>query len=141
MTKLPERPEEPARPQWRKADWTRVREALEKRIAALDLAPSVSTTDLDEKATRIQKAIQDTVKDTVPVARRPRLIRVGWSEECTSSVRLTRRARRQWTKSGAESDYNAYRSAANGKQRQIRKDTLLAWRETVEHVSRDPKKM
>ena len=141
MTQIPERPEEPARPQWRKADWPRVREVLGGKIAALCLGPSACTTDLDEKATKIQEAIQDTVKATIPVARRPRLIRVGWSEECTSSVRLTRHARRQWTWSGAEGDYVTYRAAANGKQRQIRKDTILAWRETVEHVSRDPKKM
>ena len=138
---VPERPESPARPQWKKADWDLVRDTIERNLAKIDLTPSVCNADVDRKAKSIQEAIQQTVEETIPKSRPSTFARAGWSTECTDRVRDTRRARRRWTENGREQDHAAYQTAVNEKKRQIRRDTTLAWRQIVEDITGDPRKM
>jgi hypothetical protein len=85
--------------------------------------------------------IQDTVRDTIPLAKPSRWIRTGWSDECTESVKRARRARRKWVAHGSQEAYINYRQAVNEKKRQIKRDSMLGWRQTVADTMRDPAKM
>lgn len=138
---IPTQPERPARPQWKRAEWVRVRETLEQKIIDLELVASTCHADLDDKARRLQDAIQETIELTIPKGRPSHLVRIGWTPECKEATCQARRARRRWTRSGLDIDYVAYRTATNSKKRQIRLDTRATWRQTVAHITEDPKKM
>ena len=62
---IPTQPKRPARPQWKRADWDKVRETLQQKIDDLDLVSGTSHADLDEKARRLQTAIQETIELTI----------------------------------------------------------------------------
>ncbi|KAI7106877.1 hypothetical protein KC340_g1239 [Hortaea werneckii] len=119
-TSVPQQTERPAQPQWRKADWKKVRERLKYRLEVLDQDHLNDTSDLDrrqtnklealdERVAQLQMIIQDTVRDTIPLAKPSRWIRTGWSDECTESVKRARRARRKWVAQGSQEAYINYR--------------------------------
>jgi hypothetical protein len=105
-TSVPLQMERPAQPQWRKADWEKVRECLKHRIEGLNQDSLNDPGDsesrhvdeleaLDKRVAQLQTIIQETVHDTIPLAKPSRWIRTGWSDECTESVKRARRARRK----------------------------------------------
>jgi hypothetical protein len=80
-----------------------VRECLKHRLEVLDQDYLNDTGNLDrrqknelealdERVALLQMTIQDTVHDTIPLAKPSRWIRTGWSDECTESVKRARRA-------------------------------------------------
>lgn len=150
-TTVPQQVERPAQPQWRKADWKKVRECLIHRLEGLNQDHRSELGDserrhvneleaLDERVTQLQKVIQDTISDTIPLARPFRWARTGWSDDCTESVKRARRARRKWAADGGQEAYISYRQAVNEKKRQIKKESMLGWRQTVADIMRDPAK-
>ncbi|PNS13755.1 hypothetical protein CAC42_3248 [Sphaceloma murrayae] len=138
---VPERPDEPARPRWRKADWARVKEALGQRLQDLEGRPRRCTADLDAMVENLQTAIQRTISDVIPHARGSKVARVGWGDECAKLVRRSRRARRRCNRTHSEADYEAYRTISNEKKRRVWEETTIAWREAVENISQNPKQM
>jgi exonuclease III len=151
-TSVPQQAERPAQPQWRKADWMKVRECLEHRLEVFDQdhLNDASNFDrrqtseleaLDERVAQLQMIVQDTVRDTIPLAKPSRWIRTGWSDECTDSVKRAQQARRKWVAHGSQEAYINYRQAANEKKRQIKRDSMLGWRQAVADIMRDPAKM
>jgi hypothetical protein len=87
-TSVPQQVERPAQPQCRKADWERVRERLKHRLEGLnqdhpnDLGDSErrhvgELQALDKRVIHLQTIIQDTVRDTIPLAKPSRWIRTG----------------------------------------------------------------
>jgi hypothetical protein len=96
---------------------------------------------LDKTVVQLQTTIQETIHDTIPLVRPSRWIRTGWSDECTESIKQARRARREWVAHGSHESYVKYRQAVNEKKRQIKRDSMLGWRQTVADTMRDPAKM
>jgi hypothetical protein len=95
----------------------------------------------DERVAQLQMIIQDTIRDKIPLAKPSRWIRTGWSDECTESVKWARRARRKWVAYGSQETYINYRQAVNEKRQQIKRDSMLGWRQAVADIMRDPAKM
>jgi len=151
-TTVPQQAERPAQPRWRKADWVKVRECLKHRLEVLDQDHPNDTSNLDRRRTNklealdervapLQMIVQDTVCDTIPLAKPSRWTRTGWSDGCTESVKRTRRACRKWVAHGSQEAYINYRQAVNEKKRQIKRDSMLGWRQAVADIMRDPAKM
>lgn len=85
---VPQQAERAARPQWREADWEKVRERLKHRLEGLDQeyvkdssGPDRRQVDeveaLDKRVAKLQTIIQETIRDTIPLARPSRWIRTG----------------------------------------------------------------
>ena len=82
-TSVPQQAERPAQPQWRKADWVKVRECLKHRLELSDQDHLKDASNFgrrqtneleaqDERVVQLQMIIQDTVRDTIPLAKSSR---------------------------------------------------------------------
>jgi hypothetical protein len=151
-TLVPQQTECPAQPQWRKANWEKVCKRLKHRLEGLnqehlndfggsDKRQANDLEALDKRVVLLQTVIQDTVRDTIPLANPSRWVRTGWSDECTETVKRARRARRKWVADGSHETYVSYRQAVNERKRQIKRDSALGWRQTVADIMRNPAKM
>lgn len=113
---VPQQAEPTAQLQWHKADWEQVRKRLKHRLGGLNQECPNESSDpdrrqvdeveaLDKRVAKLQTIIQDTIRDTIPLARPSRWIRTGWSNECTENVMCARRARRKWAAQGSYISY------------------------------------
>jgi exonuclease III len=138
-TQPPPNTTKPKRPQWKRADWERTRLDLEARLLPLQQEELEAEEDLDRYTERIQEAINTTIQTTIPAARPSKWATMHWTQECSAKVQEARAARRKWTREGTEEAYQAYRTAANSKKRQIRSDKTKAWRRTAAELAQDPR--
>jgi len=135
----PAGPPPPERPQWKNADWDKVKKELEKRLTLLVHHPYGTRMELDALVGEVHQTIQDTVKATVPVARPSPKASPAWSEECTEAVKEARQLFRRWRQSNQIPDFVSYRKAHNMKKRAIRKEKSKLWRKAVEEITANPK--
>lgn len=129
------------RPQWKKANWEKVRQESKEALEHVFITPLNTYTDLDNAAQTIQHALNRVIQKEIPEARPSQAATMQWTAACSELTKKARKARRQWKDSGSEEDYVAYRTMNNTKKRQIRKDTNICWRKTVAEITGDPKKV
>ena len=63
---------------------------------------------IDQRAAQLTTAIQDTVREHIPLAKPSQFAKGYWTEACTQAVREARKARREWTDQGTEDSWVKY---------------------------------
>lgn len=140
VAKLPATPSLP-RPQWKKADWEKVNQAVQSRLQALDHVPLRTEQELDQVIARLQDILQQAVKDYIPVAKPSNYAKMSWTQESQRMVKLARKMRRQWSSDRTAENHQAYLATCHARNKQIKKDSNLSWRSTVSEVTQDPRKI
>lgn len=64
VTPIPILPQ-PPRPQWKKADWKKVNTTLQMKLRSIRTSQPSTKVELDAAVEQIQKAIQDTIQETI----------------------------------------------------------------------------
>lgn len=129
--------------QWKKADWENTNARLAGKLRELRFGqyqPSSQQT-IDEQATAITHAIQETMEETIPKSRPSPFAKPYWTKECSEAVKETRRARRQYTMYQTEESWIEYRKASNRKKNTIKKAKNIGWRAVVSEATSDPSKL
>lgn len=124
-----------ARPQWRKADWPKIKKSLEAGISTLPNSQITSPEEIDNFADSLTTAMTTVIDEGIPLSRPSTRASPAWSTESSALVHDARAARRVWTASGRTEDYVAFRTINNTKKRQIRRDLTKAWRRSVESAT------
>ena len=129
------------RPQWRKADWPKIKESLKTGLSLLPDTRLTNPGEIDNFADCLTTAMTTVIDNEIPLARHSTKTSPIWSAESSALIRRARAARRTWTASKRTEDYIAFRTIINAKKRQIRRELTKTWRHAVESITEDGSKV
>lgn len=134
----PTRTDLPIRRDYRATDWIEFREALETRLDALgDPKAITSKESFDRELAKLEKAIQETIDEHVPVTTPSIWMKRWWTPELTTKRKEVAKLGRQAFKMKDQRNHPAhevYRRARNDYAQQIKHTKLDHWKDFLNDV-------